>query len=72
MDGKNQENLTEVLWQHLQPYILYYVYVHVYIRSTNMYCISPYPVPVGVRASYSGNEKSEVNSLENGSIWIII
>ena len=47
--GKNQENLTEVSWQCLQPYILYYMYVHVYTGSTDMYHISSYPVPIGAR-----------------------
>ena len=27
--GKDQENLTEVLWQQLWPYILLSVYIHV-------------------------------------------
>ena len=44
--GKDQENLTGVLWQCLWPYILNYLYVHVYTRSTNTYHVSPYPRPM--------------------------
>ena len=33
-----------------------------------MYCISPYPVPMGARVSHNGNQRNKVNSLENGSM----
>ena len=63
MGGKDQENLTGVLWWHLWPYILFYMHVHVYTGSTDMYHISPYTVPVRERVSHSGDSKNKVNNL---------
>ena len=46
--GKDQENLIEVLWLGLWPYILLAICIYVYIGSTNTYHISPYPRTVGL------------------------
>ena len=50
--GENQENLTGVLWWCLWPYMLNYLYIHMCTRSTDTYCISPYPKPVRARVSH--------------------
>ena len=52
MGGKDQENLTEFSGQHLQPYILNYMYVHVCTRSIDTYHISPYPILVREKVSH--------------------